>query len=151
MGVTCLSIAPFTVILAHWFERKRGTANGLLGVGIGLGIFILVPLIQYLISSRGWQFAFFIFSLLISCHPSSSQCTLFKTSTSRNGPLSRRRFLSHLNERDHEKIQSNKAYSPPLFRRDQELKEIFKTAQFWYVICIPPSRLSVSISSSSIM
>jgi MFS family permease len=22
MGVTCLSIAPFTVILAHWFERK---------------------------------------------------------------------------------------------------------------------------------
>jgi CheY-like chemotaxis protein len=64
-GVTCLSIAPFTVILAHWFERKRGTANGLSGVGIGLGIFILVPLIQYLISFRGWQFAFFIFSLLI--------------------------------------------------------------------------------------
>jgi MFS family permease len=84
MGVTCLSIAPFTVILAHWFERKRGTANGLAGVGIGLGIFVLVPLIQYLISSQGWQF----FHLLPShpCHPSSSQCDLSETSTSRNGP-----------------------------------------------------------------
>jgi MFS family permease len=84
MGVTCLSIAPFTVILAHWFERKRGTANGLAGVGIGLGIFVLVPLIQYLISSQGWQF----FHLLPShpCHPSSSQCDLSETSTSTNGP-----------------------------------------------------------------
>jgi sugar phosphate permease len=69
VGVVCLSIAPFTVILAHWFERKRGAANGLAGMGMGIGIFFLVPLTQYLISSNGWRFAFFILSLLVFVVP----------------------------------------------------------------------------------
>src|SRR4030065_297714 len=55
IGVTCLSIAPFTVLLAHWFEHRRGTANGLASIGIGTGTLLFVPFIQYLISFKGWQ------------------------------------------------------------------------------------------------
>jgi sugar phosphate permease len=138
IGVTCLSIAPFTVILAHWFERKRGTANGLSGVGIGLGIFILVPLIQYLISSRGWQFAFFIFSLLILAIPLPLNALFLKHRPQEMGLFPDGDSSSDLNEKDHQKIQSNKVLHPSPIQKDQELKRIFKTAQFWYVICFPP-------------
>jgi MFS family permease len=69
IGVTCLSIAPFTVLLAHWFEQRRGTANGLASMGIGTGILFFVPLMQYLISFKGWQFAYFIFGLLVLMIP----------------------------------------------------------------------------------
>jgi sugar phosphate permease len=34
-GAAAVGIAPFTVTLTHWFERRRGMANGLAGVGIG--------------------------------------------------------------------------------------------------------------------
>jgi MFS family permease len=137
IGVTCLSIAPFTVILAHWFERKRGTANGLAGVGIGLGIFILVPLIQYLISIRGWQFAFFTFSLLIFSIPLTLNAIFLKHKPQEMGLLPDGDLLNHLSESDHQKTQSAKRLNPSLIQKDQELKKIFRTAQFWYVICFP--------------
>jgi MFS family permease len=69
VGVTCLSISPFTTILSHWFEKKRGMANGLASVGIGFGPLIFVPLFQYLINIRGWPFAFLVFSLLVFTIP----------------------------------------------------------------------------------
>ena len=137
IGVTCLSIAPFTVILAHWFERKRGTANGLAGVGIGLGIFILVPLIQYLISIRGWQFAFFTFSLLIFSIPLTLNAIFLKHKPQEMGLLPDGDLLNHLSEADHQKTQGAKRLNPSLIQKDQELKKIFRTAQFWYVICFP--------------
>jgi MFS family permease len=68
-GVTCLSIAPFTVILSHWFEKKRGTANGWASVGMGLGTFLFVPFIQSLISFHGWRFAYLILSVLVFTIP----------------------------------------------------------------------------------
>jgi MFS family permease len=138
IGVTCLSIAPFTVILAHWFERKRGTANGLAGVGIGLGIFILVPLIQYLISFRGWQFAFFIFSLLIIAIPLPLNALFLKHKPQEMGLLPDGDALNNLNEADQQKIQEDKVLHPSPIQKDQELKKIFRTAQFWYIICFPP-------------
>jgi MFS family permease len=69
MGVTCLSIAPFTAILSHWFEKKRGMANGLASVGIGFGPLLFVPFFQYLINLKGWPFAFLVFSLLVFTLP----------------------------------------------------------------------------------
>jgi MFS family permease len=137
MGVTCLSIAPFTVILAHWFERKRGTANGLAGVGIGLGVFILVPLIQYLISSRGWQFAFLIFSLLILAIPLPLNALFLKHRPQEMGLLPDGDSSNDLNEGDHQKTQNNDVLYPSRIQKEQELRKAFGTIRFWYVIFFP--------------
>lgn len=70
IGVTWgMGIAPFTVIISHWFEKKRGTANGIAGIGIGIGILLLVPIAQYFISFYGWQFSFFILAMLVFLIP----------------------------------------------------------------------------------
>jgi MFS family permease len=137
MGVTCLSIAPFTVILAHWFERKRGTANGLAGVGIGLGIFILVPLIQYLISSQGWQFAFFIFSLLIFAIPLPLNAIFLKHRPQEMGLLTDGDSLTPSDKGGPKNPEGKNGSSPHLIRREKELGEILKTSQFWYAILYP--------------
>jgi MFS family permease len=139
MGVTCLSIAPFTVILAHWFERKRGTANGLAGVGIGLGILILVPLIQYLISSRGWQFAFLILSLLILVIPLPLNAVFLKRRPEEMGLLPDGDSSIDLNGTDHQEIQNKTVLGPSFIRKESNLIETFKTARFWYIILYPAS------------
>src|SRR5512139_2887668 len=62
-GTVYLSITPYMIIITHWFEQKRGLANGLAGVGIGLGPLLFVPLCQYLINLKGWPFAYLVLAL----------------------------------------------------------------------------------------
>jgi MFS family permease len=137
IGVTCLSIAPFTVILAHWFERKRGTANGLATVGIGFGVLILVPLTQYLITIRGWQFAFFIFGLLILLIPLPLNAIFLRHRPQDMGLLIDGDLLRPSDQVGLKFTEGKEIFSSPLAHRDKELKEILKTAQFWFVILYP--------------
>ena len=137
MGVTCLSIAPFTVILARWFERRRGTANGLAGAGIGLGILILVPMIQYFISSKGWQFAYLILSLLILAIPLPLNALFLKHRPQEIGLLPDGHSPNDLNKLNRQKIQSHEDFNPSLIYKEEELGGIFKTARFWYIIFYP--------------
>ena len=64
-GVTCISIVSYSVILAHWFEKKRGLASGIAVSGMGLGTFVLVPLSQHLILSWGWRMTFVALAILL--------------------------------------------------------------------------------------
>jgi len=137
IGVTCLSIAPFTVILAHWFERKRGTANGLATVGTGLGILTLVPLIQHLISSRGWQSAYLIFSLLTLAILLPITALFLKHRPQEIGLLPDGDSSNPLNKNDHQKIQDSEPLHRSSIQKDQGIKKKFKTARFWYVLLFP--------------
>ncbi len=65
VGVTCISIVPYTAILGHWFERKRGSASGIAVSGMGLGTFILVPFSQHFITLWGWRFTFAILGAVV--------------------------------------------------------------------------------------
>jgi MFS family permease len=64
VGVSFISIAAYTAIIPHWFERQRGTASGIAASGIGLGTMVFVPLSQWLISNWGWRASFLILSIL---------------------------------------------------------------------------------------
>jgi MFS family permease len=64
-GVTCISIVPYTAILGHWFEKKRGLASGIAVSGMGLGTFVLVPFSQHFINVWGWRFTFVILGVLV--------------------------------------------------------------------------------------
>lgn len=57
----------YAVIMAtvsRWFLRRRGTALAIVGAGIGLGILIMNPVAAHLVSSYGWQSAYFIVGLI---------------------------------------------------------------------------------------
>ncbi|HSB73647.1 MAG TPA: MFS transporter [Candidatus Methylomirabilis sp.] len=65
LGVTFVSIVAYSAILAHWFERRRGTASGIAVSGMGLLTFVLVPLTQYVIDRAGWRTAFLVLGVLV--------------------------------------------------------------------------------------
>ncbi|OGP87281.1 MAG: hypothetical protein A2156_12125 [Deltaproteobacteria bacterium RBG_16_48_10] len=130
IGIPCLSIVPFTIILAHWFERKRGTANGLASVGIGMSSLLFVPLFQYLISLWGWRSAFFIFSLLVFAIPLPLNAI----------------FLRHRPEEirllpDGDSVDNMPKEVPfhptGSSLKKQGLKDLMKTGRFWSVILFP--------------
>lgn len=127
VGVTCLSISPFTAILSHWFERKRGTANGFASLGIGMGPLVFVPLIQYLIDFRGWPFAFLIFSLLVFTIP-FPLIALF---------LRHRPQDMGLNVDGGPLEQSSKKVEFPPDLQEHQVKYLIKTPRFWSFLLFP--------------
>lgn len=65
IGFTFISIVTVSAILSHWFEKKRGLASGLAVSGMGLGTFVLVPLIQYFITRWGWRMSYLVMAGLV--------------------------------------------------------------------------------------
>lgn len=65
-GLTAISMVAFTVIIAQWFEKKRGLANGIASSGMGMGMFLLVPLAQKLISTIGWRGAYMTLGIMVA-------------------------------------------------------------------------------------
>src|SRR5262249_51342893 len=49
---------PYSNVIAHWFDKKRGLALGLAMVGLGLGTFVMPSLAQMLMTSQGWRQAY---------------------------------------------------------------------------------------------
>ncbi|MFB0506219.1 MAG: hypothetical protein ACETWT_05780 [Thermodesulfobacteriota bacterium] len=63
-GATCIAILPYTAILAHWFERRKGITSDPAVSGIGLLTFF-VPLLQHFMSLWGWPLAFVALGVLV--------------------------------------------------------------------------------------
>jgi len=67
IGTGGLGFVSNSALISHWFRRRRGIAIGLATMGLGLGILVIVPLTQILISGYGWRFAFMILAGLVLC------------------------------------------------------------------------------------
>jgi sugar phosphate permease len=49
---------PFQTLVSRWFDRRRGVALSILGIGFSLGGFVVVPLMRWIIDSAGWEGSF---------------------------------------------------------------------------------------------
>ena len=56
---------PYSNVLLHWFDKRRGLALGVAMVGLGLGAFVMPSLAQMLIVSQGWRQAYIVFGLMV--------------------------------------------------------------------------------------
>jgi len=56
---------PYSNVLSHWFDKRRGLALGVAMVGLGLGAFVMPSLAQMLIVSQGWRQAYLVFGLMV--------------------------------------------------------------------------------------
>lgn len=60
-----LGPVPYSVVISHWFDRRRGLALGLMGLSIGIGA-LMIPLIsQVLIAHFGWRVAYAVFGAAV--------------------------------------------------------------------------------------
>lgn len=56
---------PAVVLVGGWFPDRYGTAIGIMGSGIGVSIFALIPLAQLLINEFGWRWAYRILAVAV--------------------------------------------------------------------------------------
>lgn len=59
LGQSCLGFVSQSALISHWFVRRRATAIGIANMGQGLGILVIVPITQILVTRLGWRWAFF--------------------------------------------------------------------------------------------
>lgn len=64
VGVATSGWTPAVVLVQRQFSGRLGLALGIAGSGVGLGIFLVVPLCQALIDALGWRWAFRALSVL---------------------------------------------------------------------------------------
>lgn len=56
---------PYSNVLSHWFDKRRGLALGVAMVGLGLGAFIMPFFAQRLVEAGGWRWAYVCIGLMV--------------------------------------------------------------------------------------
>jgi MFS family permease len=105
---------------------------------MGMGTFLLIPFIQYLISSHDWRFAYLIFSVLVFAIPLPLVALFLKHRPEEVGllsngdpppsPLETGPFHGEKNRGDSH--SSN-------FPKKQDLMDLMKTTRFWSLLLFP--------------
>ncbi len=65
IGITFTGMVPHVFLISEWFASKRASAIGLVFAGSGVGILILAPLSDRLLSNWGWAAAFQTFGAVV--------------------------------------------------------------------------------------
>jgi MFS family permease len=56
---------PNTTAVQNWFKGKKGLPIGILSSGVGIEMFVCIPVIQYVINVVGWRMAYRVMALFI--------------------------------------------------------------------------------------
>lgn len=59
------SLVPYSGVISHWFDRRRGLALGLAAIGVGLSTFLMPSLAYGLTAVAGWRGAYTILGLMV--------------------------------------------------------------------------------------
>ncbi len=62
-GLVLTGILPNNLLLANWFNRRRGTAMGISQFGVSISGTALVPLTAWIIVAYDWRTAFLVFAV----------------------------------------------------------------------------------------
>lgn len=65
LGFAALPMSTQAIVISNWFIRRRGTAMGIAASGMGIGILLIVPWTQYLVSQVGWRRAYLVLAALL--------------------------------------------------------------------------------------
>lgn len=67
LGIAYLgaTMIPISIMITNWFDKKRGLAMSLGLSGVGIGGFILSPLITKWIEDYGWRNTYLIFAVIM--------------------------------------------------------------------------------------
>jgi MFS family permease len=85
-GLAAMGYVPVSVLLTQGFQRRRGLALGIASAGTGIGILVIIPLMQFLIDHIGWRLAYVAFAAI--CFAAVVPVALFAIPRPRMSPSS---------------------------------------------------------------
>src|SRR5690606_4684199 len=65
IGLGACGWVPSVILTEKWFPLRMGTALGIVTAGIGVGIFGVVPLANWLIEQFDWRTAYLVLAALV--------------------------------------------------------------------------------------
>jgi MFS family permease len=65
LGICAIGYPSHSIFLPNWFVKRRGLAIGIAMAGIGIGMQVLVPFVQYLIGHYGWRTAYCVLAAVV--------------------------------------------------------------------------------------
>ena len=77
----------YTVVISHWFDRRRGLALSVMMVGMALGAIVIPPVAQKLVQTLGWRTSYSVFGIAILLIPLPLVATLLKETPESMGLL----------------------------------------------------------------
>ena len=129
-AVTSVGVVSYSVVIRHWFDEKRGLASGIAVSGMGAGMLIIVPMVQYSIGTWGWRNAFLILGALggLGLFPATFFLLRSKSSNALGSPLK--------NKGAGGAEQELITQTPTLLMllSDQGLRQIITEKTFWYFV-----------------
>jgi len=128
VGLTSIAIVSYSAILSHWFEKKRGLASGIALSGMGVGIFLLVPMTQYFITMSGWRLTFILIAVL-----SLTVLLAINGIFLRHKPQDLGLYPDGINEEEWLKNKEGNVAESEWSKNDWTLKKAIKTDSFWYL------------------
>ena len=63
VGLAATTMIPVSLIIANWFERKRGMAMGLAFMGTSVGGMMMNPVNTYLVQTFGWRKSYVVIGI----------------------------------------------------------------------------------------
>ncbi|MCK9275337.1 MAG: MFS transporter [Syntrophales bacterium] len=63
VGICAIGFITHGILLPKWFEKKRGLAIGIAMAGIGVGMQVIVPAVQFVIDYYSWRTAYALLAL----------------------------------------------------------------------------------------
>ncbi|MFC1912066.1 MFS transporter [Chloroflexota bacterium] len=65
IGMAAMGQVPSTALVSNWFVKRRGTAIGIMSVGVGAGVLVLAPIVGgYLLPNYGWRISYLALAIL---------------------------------------------------------------------------------------
>ena len=65
LGMAGTGQIPASAVVCNWFQKRRGTAVGLMASGVGVGGLVLAPVVgEHLLPSLGWSQSFLVLGIL---------------------------------------------------------------------------------------
>lgn len=63
VGMVFLGMIPCNLLLANWFEKRRGTAMGISQFGVTISATVLVPAVTWIVLNYSWEVSFVVCSV----------------------------------------------------------------------------------------
>lgn len=134
--VTCFGISsnhfvPYSSILSNWFAERRGRVLGIAFSGIGFGMMIISPLVEYLISRFGWRNAYLVLSLILLAF-TIPMSAFFQRNSPQDGEFLLKKRADDPSPQT-TSILKGEGSAP---NRDKTLSASIKRASFWHVFFV---------------
>jgi MFS family permease len=115
---------PYTVVVAHWFDRRRGLALSAMNGGMAVGAIVIPPVAQKLVQTLGWRMSYSVFGIAILLIPLPLVIALLKETPESMGLLPDGATGAHASKPD----AANKI--------GLTLRETVRTSAFWIMVCV---------------